>query len=114
MPRYSVKVFPGVRVYGGHSRPRKPPPPIESLSRTAMIVTTVIAEALGIWLAVALFIMPASGSVSTGITILVVWNLVIAWKWLMWASKRNPTPHKQQVSKEDVPSDAGRDPTIAG
>jgi hypothetical protein len=27
MPRYSVKVFPGVRVYGGHSRKVAPVPP---------------------------------------------------------------------------------------
>jgi hypothetical protein len=98
--RMSVGVGP-FRFYS-NGRPRKPAPPIESMSRTAMIVTTVIAEALAILFAVTLFVMPASGSVATGITILVVWNLVLAWKWLMWASKRNPTPHVKQTP-EDKP-----------
>jgi hypothetical protein len=104
--RYSVKVFPGVRVYGGHSRLRRPAQPIRSLSRTTMIVTTVIVEALGICISVALLTQPVAGSVSSGITILVVVQLVLAWQWLKWASKRNPTPHVKQTT-EDKPVNQG-------
>jgi hypothetical protein len=100
--RYSVKVFPGVRVYGGHSRPRKPAPPIESMSRGGMVALTVIMETIGIWFGVALLTQPVAGSVSSGITILVVVQLVLAWQWLKWASKRNPTPHVKQTT-EDKP-----------
>lgn len=100
--RYSVKVFPGVRVYGGHSRPRKPVPPIESLSRGAMIALTVIMETVGIWFGVALLTQPVAGSVSSGITILVAVQSVIVWQWLMWASNHNPTPRMMQTP-EDKP-----------
>jgi hypothetical protein len=98
--RISVGVGP-FRFYS-NGRPRKPAPPIESMSRTGMIVITVIAEALAVLLAVTLFIMPASGSVATGITILVVWNLVLAWKWLMWwAGNHNPVARTQQIGSNE-------------
>lgn len=82
MPRFSVKVFPGVRVYGGHSRKPREPINYATKSRSAMLVATLLVGALGIWLSAALFNQP-NGSAS-GWSALVAFAAVIGWQWIRW------------------------------
>jgi hypothetical protein len=98
--RMSVGVGP-FRFYSS-GRPRKPAPPIESLPHGGMIALTVIMETIGIWFGVVLLTQPVAGSVSSGITILIVVQLILAWQWLKWASKHNPTSYAKQTI-EDKP-----------
>ncbi len=70
MPRYSVKVFPGVRVYGGHSGPRKPTPPqTPSVNAAVALIGWVLMMTFVIWGAVTQHSLTLGFAGATGVTI---------------------------------------------